>query len=127
MKKMLSAAFVAVVLTSAMPGDGVLTKNGSQVVINTTIIASDIKGYNGPTPLKIYISNNKIEKIEALPNEETPKYFFRVKKELLGKWTGMAVSKAAKANVDGVTGATISSDCVKQTVARGLEYYKKHK
>lgn len=127
MKKMLSAAFVAVVLTSAMPGDGVLTKNGSQVVINTTTIASDIKGYNGPTPLKIYISNNKIEKIEALPNEETPKYFFRVKKELLGKWTGMAVSKAAKANVDGVTGATISSDCVKQTVARGLEYYKKHK
>ena len=127
MKKMLSAAFVAVVLTSAMPGDGVLTKNGSQVVINTTTIASDIKGYNGPTPLKIYISNNKIEKIEALPNEETPKYFFKVKKEMLDKWNGMTVNKAISAKVDGVTGATLSSDCLRETVKKGLQYYKKNK
>ena len=46
---------------------------------------------------------------------------------MLGKWDGMPVNKALKANVDGVTGATISSDAVKKTVVRGLEHYKKNK
>lgn len=126
-KKLVFAALAAAFMISAMPGDPVITKNGKQVIVNTTSIAADIKGYNGPTPLKIYISNNKIDKVEALPNQETPKYFFKVKKEMLGKWDGMPVSKALKANVDGVTGATISSDCVSKTVKRGLEYYKKNK
>ena len=126
-KKLVFATLAATFMISAMPGDPVITKNGKQVIVNTTTIAADIKGYNGPTPLKIYISNNKIDKVEALPNQETPKYFFKVKKEMLGKWDGMPVSKALKANVDGVTGATISSDCVSKTVKRGLEYYKKNK
>ena len=65
--------------------------------------------------------------MEALPNEETPKYFFKVKKQILNKWDGMTVSKAEKAKVDAVTGATLSSDCVKKTLVRGLEYYKKNK
>lgn len=121
------ALFAVVVLSSAIAGEGPITKKGKQVIVNTTTIASDIKGYIGTTPLKIYISNNKIEKIEALPNEETPKYFFKVKKEMLGKWDGMSVNKAVKAKVDGVTGATYSSDCVRETVKRGLEYYKKNK
>lgn len=121
------AILTAVVLSSAMVGEGPITKNGKQTIVNTTTIASDIKGYIGTTPLKIYISNNKIEKIEALPNEETPKYFFKVKKEMLDKWNGMTVNKAASAKVDGVTGATLSSNCVRETVKRGLEYYKKNK
>ena len=121
------ALVAAVCLVSAMPGEQPITKNGKQVIINTTTIAADIKGYNGPTPLKIYITNNKIDKIEALPNQETPKYFFKVKKQMLGQWDGMAVSEAAKAKVDAVTGATMSSECLNKTVQRGLEYYKKNK
>ncbi len=119
-------AAVALML-SAMPGDQAITRNGKQVIVNTTTIAKDIKGYNGTTPLKIYINNNVVSKIEALPNQETPKYFYKVKKEMLGKWDGMSVNKAIKAKVDGVTGATYSSDAVKKTVVRGLEYYKKNK
>ncbi len=121
------AAVSTIVLTGAMAGEEPITKNGKQTVINTTTIASDIKGYVGTTPLKIYISNNKIEKIEALANEETPKYFFKVKKQMLDKWNGMTVNKAINAKVDGVTGATYSSDCVRETVKRGLQYYKKNK
>jgi len=124
-----SACFfvAAAFLISAMPGEAPITKNGNQAIVNTTTLAADIKGYMGTTPLKIYIVGNKVDHIEALPNEETPKYFAKVKKELMGKWDGMTVNKAIKAKVDGVTGATYSSDCVKQTVKRGLEYYKKHK
>ena len=118
---------VAACLVSAMPGEQPITKNGKQVIVNTTTIAADIKGYNGPTPVKIYITNNKIEKIEALPNQETPKYFFKVIKQMLGLWDGMTVNKDEKAKVDGVTGATMSSECLTKTVQRGLEYYKKNK
>jgi len=127
MKKTLVTLVVAAVMCSAMPGDETLTRNGKQVIINTTSIAKDIKGYNGATPLKIYITNNKIDKVEALPNEETPKYFFKVKKQILNKWDGMTVSKASKAKVDAVTGATYSSECVQKTLVRGLDYYKKNK
>ena len=72
-------------------------------------------------------SRARVRKIEALPNQETPKYFAKVKKQLLDKWNGMTVSKAMKAQVDGVTGATLSSDAVKKNVVKGLEYYKKNK
>ena len=90
-------------------------------------LTKTIKGYNGTTPLKIYITGNKIEKIEALPNQETPKYFSKVKKQMLDKWNGLTVNKAIKAKVDGVTGATYSSDAVKKNVKEGLMYYKKNK
>ena len=126
-QKSLVALTAALLLMSAMPGDEPITKNGKETIVNTTTIAADVKGYIGTTPLKIYIVNNKIDHIEALPNQETPKYFLKVKKQMLDKWNGMTVNKAIKADVDGVTGATYSSDCLKQTVKRGLEYYKKHK
>ena len=117
----------ATVLLSAMPGDEVISREGKTTVVNTTTLTKNVKGYIGTTPLKIYITNNKIDKIEALPNQETPKYFAKVKKQMLDKWNGMTVSKAMKAKVDGVTGATLSSDAVRKNVEKGLEYYKKNK
>lgn len=126
-KSVMLCAAVTAFLLSAMPGDQVISKEGKLVVVNTTSLTKSVKGYIGTTPLKIYITNNKIEKIEALPNQETPKYFTRVKKQMLDKWNGLTVNKAIKSNVDGVTGATLSSDAVRKNVVQGLEYYKKNK
>jgi electron transport complex protein RnfG len=126
-KTILGAVAMAMFMMSAMPGDEPLTRNGKQYIINTTTISKGVKGYLGNTPLKIYITNNKIDKIEALPNKETPKYFLKVKNQMLDKWNGMTVTKALTADVDGVTGATFSSDAVKKNVKLGLEYYKAHK
>ena len=120
------ALCMAMVLTSAK-GDENMTKEKGTYVVNTTQIAADVKGYQGATPLKIYIKGNKIKKIEGLGNEETPKHWMRIRKLLLDKWNGLSVDKALKANVDGVTGATLSSNAVKENVRRGLEYYKKNK
>jgi electron transport complex protein RnfG len=111
----------------AKKDDGVITKENGVYVVNTTSLATDVEGYIGTTPLKIYIKKNKIQKIEALHNQETPKYFARIKKQLLDKWDGMTVKEAQKAQVDGVTGATMSSEAVKENVKRGLDYYQKHK
>jgi electron transport complex protein RnfG len=115
-------------LNAAQKGDNAMTKmaDGSYVV-NTTTLANDVKGYRGTTPLKITIKKDKVEKIEALKNQETPKYFVRVKREMMSAWDGLKVSKAEKLNPDGVTGATMSSDAVKENVKRGLKYYKSHK
>lgn len=118
----------ALILMGAMPGDkGVMSKEGAYTVVNTTSIAQNVEGYAGPTPLKIYIKKGKVDKIEALKNDETPKYFAKVKKTLLTKWNGMTVKAARNAKVDAVTGATYSSSAVIENVRRGLEYYQKHK
>lgn len=134
MKKWLLASLCAVVLVAAVavilgctPGDENMTKKDGVYIVNTTKLGADVQGYNGPTPLNIYIKDDKIQKVEALPNEETPGFFQRVQKELLGKWNGMDVKKAATAEIDAVTGATYSSNAVKENVKIGVNYYQKHK
>ena len=128
MKKILFAAMLIVCSMLTAQADDVMTKQADGTyVVNTTTLAKDVKGYAGTTPVEIYILKNKIVKVVALKNQETPKYFARIKKALLSKWEGLKVSNAEKTEVDGVTGATMSSDAVKENVKRGLNYYKKHK
>ena len=117
----------ALCLMSFMAGDDTLTKENGVYVINTTEIGKNVEGYNGPTPLKIYINNNKVEKIEALKSFETPKYYVKVKKALLEKWNGLKVKEAQALQVDAVTGATFSSEAVVENVQLGLDYYQSHK
>ena len=126
MKKYVVLLLAAVALMSAGKQDGAITKEDGATVVNTTTIAKDVEGYNGPVPLKIYIKKNKIEKIEVLKNQETPKYFLKVKKHLLDKWNGVKVKDAKKMKVDAVTGATYSSKAVIENVQLGLDYYSKH-
>ena len=121
----LMAAVFAV--QSFMVGDNTITKENDVYVINTTTIGKNIEGYNGPTPMKVYIKKNKVEKVEFLKNQETPKYMARVKKALINKWDGLKVKDAAQQKVDGVTGATFSSDAVIKNVQLGLDYYQQHK
>lgn len=119
---------LAATLQSALPkGDNIITKEDGMTVVNTTELGKGVVGYVATTPLKIYIQKNKVVKIEALKNQETPKYFIKVKKQLLDKWNDKKVSEAAKMKVDGVTGATFSSDAVIKNVQLGLEYYQKKK
>lgn len=130
MKKVISilALFsLVVVLSSAKGDDGVMTKENGMYVVNTTTLGKNVVGYVAATPLKIYIQKDKIVKVEALKNQETPKHNAKVKRMLLTKWDGMKVKDVAKQNVDGVTGATITSDAMKKNVQLGVDYYLKHK
>ena len=130
MKKiaLICAAFaVVVLLTSANKKDNIMVKENGAYVVNTTELGKNVKGYIDATPLKVYIRKNKIEKIEFLPNQETPKYWNAVKKHLQNKWDGMKVSEAKTAEVDGRTGATFSSDAIKKNVKLAVEYYEKNK
>ena len=116
-----------VMLSSAKGDDGVITKENGMTVVNTTTLSKNVIGYVGTTPLKIYIQKDKIVRVEMLKNQETPKYNAMIKRKLIPAWNDMKIKDAEKQNVDGVTGATITSDAVKKNVQLGLEYYKKHK
>ena len=129
-KLMMTVSCCSLMVVALMPtswmADDTMTKENGMTVINTTSLGKDVQGYLGATPLKIYIQKNKVVKIEALKNQETPKYFIKVKKNLLNKWNGMKVKDAKKQKVDVVTGATYSSEAVIKNVQLGLDYYSKH-
>ena len=127
MKKYTFLLIAALALMSAGKQDGAITKEDGATVVNTTTIAKDVEGYNGAVPVKIYIKKNKIEKIEILKNQETPKYMVKVKNALLKAWDGLTVKEAQAKKVDGVTGATFTSEAIKENVQKGLEYYQKNK
>lgn len=132
MKNLLKMMLLFVALLGAQQMNAqtkdVMTKEADGTyIINTKTLTPKVIGYRGTTPLKIYVKNDKVEKIEMQKNQETPKYLTLIKKELLGKWNGKKVNKAVKMKVDAVTGATMTSDAVKENVKKGLEYYQKNK
>ena len=131
-KTMIFNLLIAVVLAgnvawAAVQKDKAMTKQADGTYIVNTTTLCKTRGYNGYTPLLVHFKQDKIVKIEALHNEETPKYYGKVKKNLFPKYTGMKASKAAKAKVDGVTGATYTSKAVKDNVKAAANYYKKNK
>ena len=118
---------MALTMQSFIANDDTMTKENGVFVINTTNLAKDVEGYNGSTPLKIYIKKDKVERIEFLKSMETPKYYAKVKKALMDKWNGLKVKDAMTQQVDVVTGATYSSEAVIKNVQAGLDYYQKNK
>ena len=46
---------------------------------------------------------------------------------MLPHYEGIKLVKGKSAEVDGLTGATFTSDAVKENVRRAIEYYWKHK
>ena len=119
---LLAAAFVTADAQEVMRKE----KDGTYVV-NTTTLAQDVEGYNGPTPVEVYIKKNKIVKVVPLKSQEGPKYVAKVKNGMLPKYEDMNVKKGTVQEVDAVTGATFTSKAIQENVKRAVEYYKKHK
>lgn len=98
-----------------------MTQDGE--VINTTQLGSKILGYGGTVPLEIYLTSGVIDSIKALPNNETRDVFQRLYDEgLMTAWNGHTLEEAATLDVDGVTGATYSSNAVIGNVRLGIDY-----
>jgi electron transport complex protein RnfG len=127
MKKLLLSMLLLTAFIQVYADDVMRKEKDGTYVVNTTTLAEDVKGYIESTPVEIYIKGNKIVKVVMLKNQETPKYNARVKKQMVSLYEGKKISKKSTVEVDGITGATFTSDAVKENVKRGLEYYWKHK
>lgn len=125
-KAVLAFATMAVLTSAMVVQDKVMSKEGKVTVVNTTSLTKNVRGFNGPTPVKIYVKGNKIQKVEALKNQETPKFFARAK-TVLAKFEGKSVSKVGEMDVDAKTGATFSTKALIKNVQEGAKYYKTHK
>ncbi|MBQ6406157.1 MAG: FMN-binding protein [Prevotella sp.] len=127
MKKTMVSLLLLAAFTMAHADNVMKKEKDGTYVINTTTLAQDVEGYNGTTPLEIHIKKNKIVKVVLLKSMETPKYNAKVKKQMIPLYENVKLKKGKKVEVDGVTGATFTSEAVKENVQRGLDYYWKHK
>lgn len=126
MKKLLLMAGIGVLLISlsvVVPSCGTSARKGTDTLkVNTTELGAKIIGYNGPTPVEISVYQGTITKIEALPNQETPRFFQRVLDSgLLDALVGKTVEEAKAVHLDAVTGATYSSKAVIKNIQLGLD------
>ncbi len=103
--------------------DTIATEADGTIVVNTMPLGKEKKivGYAGFVPLKIYVKNGVVQKVEALENSETPD-FFNNAKSIIDSWNGKTVDEALALKVDAVSGATLSSNAIKKNVKVGLQY-----
>lgn len=132
MKKQALAIAIAALTTAgfafaaAGQDDNVMRKQSDGTyVVNTTTLAANVSGFKGATPVEVYIKNDKVVKVVAMKNRETPRYFEQVDSKMLPKFAGKRISKVG--TVDGVSGATFSSRAVRLNVEAAVKYYKAHK
>ena len=99
--------------------DAVQTLDNGTIIINTTSLCQDVRGYNGPVPILITVKDGVVEELKSLPNDETPD-FYEDARVILQQWKGKTVEEAQALQVDVVSGATFSSNAIIANVRAGL-------
>lgn len=101
----------------------IMSQPDGSIIINTTEIGKNIIGYGGPTPVEIKIKNGVIEKITPLNNQETPEFFGAIRNSnLFELLNGKNLAEAVTIPIDGVSGATYSSEAVIANIRTGIQY-----
>lgn len=82
-------------------------------------------GYGGKFRVVIGISNeNKVLGVEMGDNQETPGFIEMVSsKGFFRQWTGLPLTEAMQKKVDTVTGATMSTSCIRCMVQKNIAEY----
>lgn len=122
MKRYIFAIIILLTSTNLSAKSREVLKDGT-VVINTTEIASDIKGYKDITPIELHLKNGVVRKVKLLPNNESADIFKRVIDGCLSdRWSGIKVDDISNTDVDIISGATLSSRAIIANVKRAAEY-----
>lgn len=100
--------------------------SGDTVIVHTAALAADVIGYDGTTPMDVYILNDKVLKVVPLPNNETPGFFDNALR-LITSWDGKTLAEVQTMQVDAISGATFSSKAIIENVRRGAAYASAHK
>lgn len=103
--------------------------NGEMIgtVLFSSPFADNVQGFKGATPLLIALdAEGHIKNVVLLTNHETPRYAQLVANGgLYDSWNGLTVEEALDKQVDAVTGATFTSNGVKNTLKARLETYQR--
>ena len=120
----LAVLALAAVAVFVFPASAQKKQADKKVVINTTELCKDVLGHHATTPVQITIEGGMITSVIALPSEETPSFYEQAVK-VLDAFKGMTVKQALDAEVDAVSGATMSSDALIENVKAGLKSIQK--
>lgn len=107
--------------TASATNDTLQIASDGVVIVNTAPLCKEVVGYGGPVPLRIYVKDGVVEKVEAQQNSETPSFFERAA-VLLDEWKGKSLDDAESLQVDAVSGATFSSNAIIANVRQGLAF-----
>jgi Na+-translocating ferredoxin:NAD+ oxidoreductase RnfG subunit len=106
-------------------------KDAKGVKLGTVLYSSPysdgVKGFNGPTPLLIALdAEGRIKNVVLLENQETPHYEQIARNGgIYEAWNGLTVDEALGKEVDAVTGATWTSNGVKNSLKARLVAYQR--
>jgi len=94
-------------------------------VLSTSPVADNIIGYAGKVPVLIAIDNNEIiAGVKLLPNIESRGFIKRIKRKgFFCSWNEMSVKDALTADIDVVSGASMTTGAVKEGVQLRLSKY----
>lgn len=88
-----------------------------RVLYSSELLGKDIIGYAGNTPLYVLTKDSHIIQVVCGSNSETPGFLKRVQRHgLFDQWNGKSFAEATQLKVDGVSGATFTSDAVKKNM-----------
>lgn len=126
---LLAALSLAMLSCSGVKTDGILTpaeKEGDYILLTNELTqGEEFHGHEEHNiPLRIYLSQGKVTKIEAYDYLESPEYFADLEAKLLGQYDGLTIQDALNKEVDAISGATESSTAVLKSIRVGLEYAK---
>ncbi len=92
-------------------------------VINSTTLGKDVFGFGGRVPVNVYVKDDVVQSVEVGKNSETPSFLDQVVQTgLLGRWNGETLADVATLSVDGVSGATYTSEAIIENVRRVAQY-----
>ncbi len=96
----------------------------AQVIFSAAYV-DDITGYGGPVSLAIEVDDeDTVRGLALIDHSETPSFVEDVREEeLLARWDGLAIDEAVAHDVDVVSGATMTSRAIIETVRETLGHY----
>lgn len=96
-------------------------------VLFSSPYSDGVKGFNGPTPLLIALdAEGRIKTVVLLENQETPRFAQHVVNAgLYEAWNGLTPAEALQKDVDAVSGATFTSNGVKNSLVARLKAYQR--
>ena len=96
-------------------------------VLFSSPYSDKVKGFKGPTPLIIVLdADGRIKNVVLLENQETPAYAQHVVNGgLYESWNGLTPDEALDKKVDAVSGATFTSNGVKNSLRARLQAYQR--